>query len=113
MKQTVVFGLLFMLSLGADANGRRVTFTVNVSRPMDAQPSEFVVAQSLLTQAYGLTTASDVDDALRSGKLNLVATYNTSNGKESFYATRTVSEGFGHWFTKTGLATSKQTSRAV
>jgi len=113
MRQTIVFGLLLLLSLGVHANGRRVTFTVNVSRPMDAQPSEFVVAQSLLTQAYGLITTSDVDDALKSGKLNLVATYNTSNGKESFYATRTVSEGYGHWFTKTGLATSKQTSRVI
>ena len=87
MKQTIVLGLLLLLSSGVLANGRRVTFTVNISRPMDAKPSEFVVAQSLLSQAYGLTTTSDVDHALRAGTLNLIATYNTSNGKESFYAT--------------------------
>ena len=113
MKQTIVLGLLLLLSSGVLANGRRVTFTVNISRPLDAKPSEFVVAQSLLSQAYGLTTTSDVDHALRAGTLNLIATYNTSNGKESFYATSTVDEGFGHWFNKTGIATSKPANRTV
>ena len=112
-RRTFTMTMMLFIALCITAAGRRTTFTVDVNRPFDAPATHFAVNTKMLAAAYGLADSKAIDSKMMAGILMLVATYNTSSGKEGFYSQRTIESGFGHWFAASGMATSKTDKRAI
>ena len=115
MKTKVLLTSMMLISaLGLQAQGRRVSFTADIQRPLDAaSPTVLEMPKTLLTGAYGMSNMDKVDAALKTGNLSMIATYTSSSGKESFYLPYTIGSGIGHWFNSTGIATSKVANRRM
>ncbi len=115
MKTKVLLTSMMLISaLGLQAQGRRVSFTADIQRPLDAaSPTVLEMPKTLLTGAYGMSNMDKVDAALKTGNLSMIATYTSSSGKESFYLPYTIGSGIGHWFNSTGIATSKVANRRI
>lgn len=115
MKTKVLLTSMMLISaLSIQAQGRRVSFTADIQRPLDAaSPTVLEMPKTLLTGAYGMGNMDKVDAALKTGNLSMIATYTSSSGKESFYLPYTIGSGIGHWFNSTGIATSKVANRRI
>jgi hypothetical protein len=111
-KGKLLIGMALLLAGTSPASARRVSYTVDVTRPFESSPSELKVKASQFL-GYGYENQSQVLAALKSGKLTMQASHYLSSGKESFYKTNTATEGYGHWFAKSGLSTTKPANRAV
>ena len=83
--------------------GNRYTFNFNINRPIDATTASMCEVKPTLVKNTLGVSATQLPD------ITLNATWTSSTGKESFYATSTtgVSSEKGHWFNQTGMATSK------
>ena len=112
-KRLFLFALCVYAAIITFAAGRRVTFNVDVTRPMNSAPSELTIGSNLLSQAYGLSNFAAVDKALSNKTLYLAATYFTNQGNERFSLNRNITSGYGHWFNNLGIPTSSTSSRVV
>lgn len=92
-----VVSLMFATSMFA---GKRYTFNFDVQRTIDAAEESVCEARpSLLKSLIGLSNPSSAI---------LRATWVSSTGSETFYETSTTDDGTkGHWFAKSGIATTK------
>ena len=98
-----------MMVAAIAAAGSRFTYNFFINRPIDAQTASVCQAKPVVVKnAIGLSAA-------QMSTAQLKATWINSAGKESFYdqSTTGVSSGKGHWFTKTGLSTTKEKNYCI
>ena len=83
--------------------GTRHTYNFNINRPIDAQTASTCTAKTTLIKNLLGITATEIPN------VTLKATWIGSTGNESFYGSSTTGDSSekGHWFTQTGLTTSK------
>lgn len=99
---------MMMYSTTLSASGKHV-FTFDIERAVDAdEPSVCEVKPTLVKSLTGVSSA-------KLGSMLLRATWTSSTGKDSYFETSTsdVSSERGHWFTKTGIATTKRKNYCI
>ena len=89
--------------------GNRYMYHFNINRPIDATAASVCgVKPTLVKNTLGVSTTQLPD-------LTLNATWTNSQGKETFYTVSTtgVSTEKGHWFTQSGMATTKEKNYCI
>ena len=89
--------------------GTRYTYNFTINRPIDAQTASVCEVKPTLVKHLLGVSATQLPD------VTLNATWTNSAGKETFYSVSTsdISSEKGHWFTKTGMATSKSKNYCI
>ncbi len=106
--------LVLASAMTSQAAGKRMTFTFEIGRQVGQEEvSVGAVNSSFFSQLYGLEGKNAIVNALSLTTLTMQATYTPSAGRESFYRSYTCDEGFGHWFSTNGMATTKTASKAI
>ena len=108
LMKILMTALLYSCTFALVVNASRYTYHFNINRPIDgATASECEVKPTLVKNTLGVSTT-------QLPNVTLNATWVNSAGNESFYGQSTTGGSEkGHWFAKSGMATSKEKNYCI
>lgn len=114
LRKLITISAALMVASSMWADGRRLTCSFDIGRLTESETATVCTPNAVFfRQVYQIDGKDNIVSALKSGKLTLQATYFLSSGKEAFYKGKTSDDNFGHWFAASGLATTKEASKAI